>query len=73
MESQLIQYKIYEHREQRMMPAYVAEEIWQIETKNFGYSVRCTMSRFPPDFIVQLIKERWKTLRCQDCPSFVCF
>ena len=56
MDLQIIQDKIYEIREQRIMLDFDLAELYGTETKY--------LKRFPPDFTFELTKEEWHFLRC---------
>ena len=40
-------------------------ELYEIETKNLNLSVKRNSKRFPKDFMFQLTKEEWESLRFQ--------
>ena len=40
-------------------------EMYQVETKNLNLSVKRNIRRFPSDFMFQLTKEEWNSLRLQ--------
>ena len=40
-------------------------ELYEIETKNLNLSVKRNSKRFPKDFMFQLTKEEWESLRLQ--------
>lgn len=40
-------------------------ELYRVETKHLNQSVRRNKERFPPDFMFQLTKKEWQTLRSQ--------
>ena len=40
-------------------------EMYQVETKSLNLSIKRNMRRFPPDFMFQLTKEEWNSLRLQ--------
>jgi hypothetical protein len=65
MELSIIQSKIYEIRRQKVMLDYDLAELYQVETKSLNLSVKRNMRRFPPDFMFQVTKEEWDTLRFQ--------
>lgn len=64
MELQIIQSKIYEIRGMRVMLDYDLAELYQVETKNLKRSVRRNIERFPEDFMFELTKEEYDSLRC---------
>ncbi len=69
MELQLIQSKIYEIRGQKIMLDFDLAEMYQTETKRLKEAVRRNISRFPKDFMFELTKEEFKTLRTQFATS----
>ena len=64
---QMIQRKIYEIRGQRVMLDRDLAELYGIETKYLKRSVKNNIRRFPPDFMFELTKEEWDSLRCNFC------
>ncbi|HNW91098.1 MAG TPA: ORF6N domain-containing protein [Bacteroidales bacterium] len=65
MNLQPIQNKIYEIRGHKVMFDYDLAEMYQIETKNLNLAVKRNIIRFPEDFMFQLTKSEWETLRLQ--------
>ena len=63
-EIQTIQSKIYEIRGQRVMLDSDLADLYMVETKNLKRAVRNNMERFPADFMFELTKEEYETLRC---------
>ena len=61
---QVIQSKIYEIRGQRVMLDFDLAELYGIETKYLKRSVKNNIRRFPPDFMFELTKEEFDSLRC---------
>ena len=61
---QMIQRKIYEIRGQRVMLDRDLAELYGIETKYLKRSVKNNIRRFPPDFMFELTKEEFDSLRC---------
>lgn len=60
-----IQNKIYTIREQKVMLDYDLAEMYEVETKYLNLAVKRNLKRFPSDFMFQLTKEEWETLRLQ--------
>ena len=60
-----IRNKIYEIRGQRVMLDFDLAELYQVETKNLKRAVRANMERFPDDFMFELTKEEYNSLRCK--------
>jgi len=61
---QMIQRRIYEIRGQRVMLDFDLAELYGIETKYLKRSVKNNIRRFPPDFMFELTKEEFDSLRC---------
>lgn len=64
MHIQQIESKIHEIRGQKVMLDYDLAELYETETKYLKRSVRTNLSRFPSDFMFELSKAEWETLRC---------
>lgn len=64
MELEVIQNKIFEIRGERVMLDYDLAEMYQVETKNLKRSVRRNIDRFPEDFMFELTKDEYDSLRC---------
>ena len=60
----LIQSKIYEIRGRRVMIDNNLAELYDVETKNLKRAVRSNIERFPDDFMFELTKEEYESLRC---------
>ncbi len=69
MHLQLIQKKIHEIREQKVMLDFDIAELYETETKNLNKAVKRNLSRFPKDFMFQLTKKEWEYLRFQNGTS----
>ena len=69
MDLQIIQDKIYEIREQRIMLDFDLAELYGTETKYLKRSVKNNLKRFPSDFMFELTKEEFDSLRCRNCTS----
>lgn len=65
MELQLIQNKIYEVRGQKVLLDNHLAEMYGIETKRLKEAVKRNFKRFPLDFMFQLTKEEYDSLRTQ--------
>lgn len=65
MKLQLIQSKIYELRNQRVMLDFDLAELYEVETRVLNQAVKRNIERFPDDFMFQLNKNEWQTLRSQ--------
>ena len=64
MDLQIIQDKIYEIRGQKVMLDFDLAELYGTETKYLKRSVKNNLKRFPSDFMFELTKEEWHSLRC---------
>ena len=62
---QTIQSRIYEIRGQRVMLDRDLAELYQVTTGNLNKAVKRNIRRFPPDFMFQLTKEEWESLKFQ--------
>ncbi len=64
-ELQYIQSKIYEVRGVKVMLDKDLAELYQVTTGNLNKAVKRNIKRFPPDFMFQLTREEWASLRFQ--------
>ncbi len=62
---QSIQNRIYELRGERVMLDRDLAILYDIETKSLNLSVKRNIKRFPVDFMFQLTKEEYESLRLQ--------
>ena len=69
MDLQIIQDKIYEIRGQRVMLDFDLAELYGTETKYLKRSVKNNLKRVPSDFMFELTKEEYDSLRCRNCTS----
>ena len=60
-----IKQKIYEIRGRRVMLDSDLAALYCVETKNLKRSVRANIERFPSDFMFELTKEEYDSLRCK--------
>lgn len=65
MELQIIQNKIYEIRGMRVMLDFDLAELYETETRRLKEAVRRNLDRFPPDFMFELSREEYNSLRTQ--------
>lgn len=65
MQLQVIQTKIYEVRNQKVMLDYDLADLYEVLTKNLNLAVKRNLKRFPSDFMFQLTKTEWESLRLQ--------
>ena len=63
---QVIQSKIYVIRGRRVMLDSDLAELYMVETKNLKRAVRANINRFPPDFMFELTKDEYDSLRCKN-------
>jgi hypothetical protein len=60
-----IETKIYEVRGIKVILDFDLAELYEVETKNLNLSVKRNLKRFPADFMFQLSKSEWDSLRLQ--------
>ena len=65
MQLQVIQTKIYEVRGQKVILDFDLAELYEVQTKNLNLAVKRNLKRFPVDFMFQLTKTEWESLRLQ--------
>lgn len=65
MEQEIIQSKIYEVRNTKVMLDKDLAELYQVEVKVLNQSVKRNTKRFPSDFMFQLTKAEWDNLKSQ--------
>jgi hypothetical protein len=65
MQLKVIQTKIYEVRGQKVMLDFDLAELYEVQTKNLNLAVKRNLKRFPVDFMFQLTKTEWESLRLQ--------
>ncbi|MBR4337488.1 MAG: ORF6N domain-containing protein [Bacteroidaceae bacterium] len=59
-----IKRKIYEIRGRRVMLDSDLAALYCVETKNLKRAVRANIERFPSDFLFELTKDEYESLRC---------
>jgi len=64
MELSIIQSKIYEIRDVKIILDFDLATLYQVETKYLKRSVKRNIERFPHDFMFELSKDEWSFLRC---------
>jgi hypothetical protein len=62
MDLQIIQTKIFEVRDARVMKDFHLAELYQVETRVLKQAVKRNIEHFPDDFMFQLRKEEWQQL-----------
>lgn len=65
MEQEIIQKKIYEVRGIKAMLDKDLADLYQVTTGNLNKAVKRNIKRFPADFMFQLTKEEWESLKFQ--------
>ena len=65
MEITIIQNKIYEIKGQKIMLDFDLAEMYDVETRVLNQAVKRNIGRFPKDFMFQLTKKEWESLRSQ--------
>ena len=65
MQLQVIRQKIYEIRGQKVMLDFDLAELYETPTKSLNLAVKRNLKRFPEDFMFQLTKQEWESLRFQ--------
>ncbi len=65
MELTLIQTRIHEIREQKVMLDFDLANLYEVETRTLNQSVKRNTKRFPIDFMFQLTKEEWQNMSSQ--------
>lgn len=58
----LIQSRIYEIREQKVVLDFNLAEMYQVETRVLNQSVKRNINRFPDDLMFRLTSEEWKDM-----------
>ncbi len=64
MKLEKIQTKIYEIRGLKVMLDFDLAELYETETKYLKRAVKANIKRFPPDFMFELTKLEYDSLRC---------
>ncbi len=65
MEISIIQDKIYEIRDHKVMLDFDLGILYGVESKQLKRAVRRNIKRFPTDFMFELDKDEWEILRSQ--------
>jgi hypothetical protein len=63
MQLQLIQSKIFEIREHRVIMDFNLAELYDVETRTLKQAVRRNIERFPDDFMFELTKDEFNSLK----------
>lgn len=75
MQLQMIQSRIHEIREQKVMFDFDLAELYEVENRVLKQAVKRNIDRFPSDFLFQLTKPEWQELItiCDNLPEGVKF
>ena len=65
MNHAVIQNKIYEIRDQKVMLDFDLAELYEVETRVMNQAVKRNYSRFPTDFMFRLLPEEWEIMSSQ--------
>lgn len=65
MQLAVIQNKIFEIRGQKIMFDFDLADMYEVETRVLNQAVKRNIDRFPKDFMFQLTKKEWESLRSQ--------
>lgn len=66
MQLQVIQNKIYELREQKVILDFDLANLYNVETKRLKEAIRRNINRFPSDFMFELTRDEYNSLRTQN-------
>ena len=66
-----IKRKIYEIRGYKVLLDSDLAELYNVETKNLKRAVRTNIERFPDDFMFELTKEEYESLRAKISPQTI--
>ena len=61
----IIQNKIYEIREQKVMLDFDLAELYEVETRIMNQAVKRNSNRFPGDFMFRLTAKEWAAMSSQ--------
>ena len=62
MELTVIQHKIYEVRNQKIMLDYDLAELYEVETRVLNQAIKRNIESFPEDFMFRLTLDEWSKL-----------
>jgi hypothetical protein len=65
MQLQVIQQKIFEIRDQKVMLDFDLAALYQVETKALNQAVKRNIERFPGDFMFRLTQKEWNSMWSQ--------
>ncbi len=66
---EIIENKIYVIRGHKVMLDSDLAQLYDVETKALNQAIKRNLERFPEDFMFQLTKEEWDSLRSQTVTS----
>src|SRR5258708_24221120 len=69
MQITVIQQRIYEIRDHKVMLDFDLADLYQVETKRLNEQVRRNVERFPDDFMFRLTKVEFENLKSQFATS----
>ena len=71
VELRVIENKICEIREQKIMFDFDLAELYEVENRALKQAVKRNIERFPPDFMFQLSKKEWSEVitNCDNLPE----
>ncbi|MBA2248581.1 MAG: ORF6N domain-containing protein [Chitinophagaceae bacterium] len=65
MQLSVIQHKIYEIRNQKVMLDYDLAELYQVETRVLNQAIKRNIESFPEDFMFRLNSSEWQNMSSQ--------
>jgi hypothetical protein len=65
MQLQVIQQKIYEVRDQKVMLDFDLAEMYEVETRVLNQAIKRNLDSFPEDFMFRLAAEEWSAMSSQ--------
>jgi len=65
MQVTVIQEKIYEIRDQKVMLDYDLAELYEVETRVLNQAIKRNIDSFPKDFMFRLSAKEWETMSSQ--------
>lgn len=65
MQLQVIQTKIYDIRDQKVMLDYDIAELFEVETRILNQAVKRNIDLFPQDFMFQITRTEWENMSSQ--------
>lgn len=66
LEPQQVQQMIHVIRGERVILDYDIAKLYGVETKNLKRQVKRNITRFPADFMMELTRDEYNALRCQN-------